>query len=449
MMTKNLLLLLFLLVSLASFGQASEASFDATMEAVYGPDGPGGTAIIVQDGKVLYHKGFGKANLELDVDMQAGHIFRIGSITKQFTAAAILKLAEKGKLSLEAPVTKFLPDYPTRGHTITVHHLLNHTSGIKSYTEMEKWDAEARRRDFTPREMIDYFKDEPMDFAPGEEFRYNNSGYFLLGYIIQKASGQPYDAYLRETFFEPLGMKHTIYGHNAPVVPGRVAGYQPSPFGGYQNADYLSMTQPYAAGSLLSNVEDLSTWYHAVAAGKVISVASRELAHTPTTLNDGEVQQYGYGWSLGEQEGSAFWGHGGGINGFATASRYFPEEKLFVAVFSNCNCNDPGAVASKLALQALGKYKEIKVISLSDDLLDKYEGKFELNPNLILTVTKKDGQLSVHATGQGSVMVEAYEEHKFFNEALNAKIQFNFADDGTVESLTLLQGGEYLCKRIE
>jgi CubicO group peptidase (beta-lactamase class C family) len=212
-----------LLLLTCSLPAQTATEYDEVMNKAFPADGPGATVLIAKKGEIVYHKAFGKANLELDVTMRTDHIFRIGSITKQFTASAILKLAEEDKLSLDDEITKFLPDYPTQEHKITVTHLLNHTSGIKSYTGLEKWTSEVHKQNFTPQEMVDFFKEEPMDFAPGEEFRYNNSAYFLLGYIIEKASGIDYGTYIENTFFEPLGMKSSSYDRTADIIPNRAS----------------------------------------------------------------------------------------------------------------------------------------------------------------------------------------------------------------------------------
>lgn len=447
-MQKHYLLYSLLLLSLTLFGQ--EDLYDKVMNDAFPAEGPGATAIIVKGGDIVYHKAFGKANLELDVPMQKDNVFRIGSITKQFTALAILKLMEEGKLSLEDEITKFIPDYPTQGHTITVHHLLNHTSGIKSYTGMDKWDAAVRRKDFTPLEMVEYFKDEPMDFAPGEAYRYNNSGYFILGYIIENVSGMTYEDYVETKFFAPLGMKQSYYGHPEEITPKRATGYMPAT-GGPQNAAYLSMTQPYAAGSLLSTVEDLATWYEAVNDGKVVSEASLQLALTPTRLNDGEIEKYGYGLSLMNFEGSEAYGHGGGINGFLTASTYFPEEEVFVAVFSNFNGNGADRPANTLAKIAIGKYNPPKTVKVSKEVMKRCVGVYELGPGFTVNVTVEGDHLVGQATGQGSFPLQPYANDTYGNESAGIKVQFDLkAATGSAHSFTLFQGGrEMVAKRVE
>lgn len=443
-----LITLLFIAFSLSA-QTYSASDYDAVMAEAFSADGPGATVLIAKKGEIIYQKAFGKADLELDVKMRPEHIFRIGSITKQFTACAILKLAEDGKLALDDEITKFLPDYPTQGHKITIEHLLHHTSGIKSYTGMEKWTPEVHRKDFTPQAMVDFFKDEPMDFAPGEQMKYNNSGYFILGYIIEKASGTDYGNYIETTFFKPLGMTSSSYDYTDRIIPNRASGYGPGE-NGYANAPFVSMTQPYGAGSLLSTVADLNTWYQAVVAGKVISPENFKKALTPATLNNGETSDYGYGWGLGETEGSPRFGHGGGIFGFLTASEYFIEEEVFVTVFSNCNCNDPNGVAQRLGKMAIGKYKPMEVMELSDGQLKSYAGKYELMPGFFVTITQNGKQLKGQATGQGSMDLKAFELHNFANEAAGIKIRFNPTDDGKVPTFTLFQGGQQMeAKRVE
>lgn len=426
-------LFLFLL-SVTIHGQNMESAFDNLLNELFPSDGPGGAALVARNGEVLYLKAFGKANLELDVDMKPEHIFRIGSITKQFTACAILKLAEEGKLSLQDDITTFIEDYPTHGHTITVEHLLAHTSGIRSYTGLDKWTSETRKQDFTPEEMVDYFKNEPMDFAPGEEFRYNNSAYFLLGYIIEKVSGKTYEEYIEETFFEPLGMEHSFYGNTSRIIKGRAGGYQQEE-GNFQNADFLSMTQPYAAGSLLSNVEDLYTWYQAVMAGKVVSRESLEKAHTSSRLNNGKLTGYGYGWFLGNIQGSPMVEHGGGINGYLTASLFLPEEKLFVAVFSNCNCHPPGATAFKMAAIAIGKPYEWEKIEMSAQELATYEAVYESEFDGERTVLLENGKLFSMRSGGSKQQILPYAKDKFFFEDGMTTLDFQRGPNGNIVSV--------------
>lgn len=357
MKTPRLIIFFFLAFAIQASCQEELTTYDELMDSLFSDEGPGGVALVVRDGEVLYRQARGMADLELGVKMRPGHVFRIGSITKQFTACAILKLAEEAKLDLQDDITAYIEDYPTHGHKITIEHLLTHSSGIRSYTGMEEWDAGFRKKDLTRAEMVDFFKNQPMDFAPGEEFRYNNSAYFLLGYIIELIAETSYANYVDSCFFKPLEMENTSYGSNSRIIPGRTRGYAIEG-GEYLNAAYLSMTQPHGAGALISTVDDLYTWNQAVMGGEVISMASLEKATTSYVLNNGNKTAYGYGWALGELKGTRSISHGGGINGFLTASIYLPEEKVFVAIFSNCTCNAPGEIASKMAALALAEARE-------------------------------------------------------------------------------------------
>jgi CubicO group peptidase (beta-lactamase class C family) len=307
----------------------------------------GGTALIAKKGQIIYKKAFGMANLELNIPMQADNVFRIGSISKQFTAVAILQLMEQGKLGLQDDITKFISDYPTHGHKITIEHLLTHTSGIQSYTGMKDFEN-ISRLDKKPEELIAFFKNQPMEFAPGTKWNYNNSGYFLLGYIIEKVSGKTYPEYVEETFFKTLGMTNSYYGSDSKIIKNRASAYSKNE-SGFVNAEPLSMTLPYAAGSLQSTVEDLYKWNQALHSFKLVKKESLDKAFTSYILADGKKTNYGYGWSMGNIQGSPTIEHGGGIPGFLTMGIYLPKEDVFVTIFSNCDCKSPDELAVKLA----------------------------------------------------------------------------------------------------
>ena len=204
------------------------AQVDSLLSSVYKSGEPGAALLIMKDGQVLVRKAYGMADLELGIPLEPDMVFRIGSMTKQFTAVAALMLIEQGKLALADPITKFLPDYPIQGKTITIEHLLTHTSGIQSYTDMDSWRP-LLRKDMNLTELIGVFKDQPMQFAPGERWRYNNSGYVLLGAVIEKVAGMSYESFLQKNIFDPLGLKNTFYGSATRVIPRRIPGYGPGP----------------------------------------------------------------------------------------------------------------------------------------------------------------------------------------------------------------------------
>src|SRR5215216_840717 len=222
------------------------------------------------------------------------------------------------------PITRFLPDYPTHDHTITVEHLLTHTSGIRSYTDMAEWPP-LWRKDFSVQELIEFFKYQPMQFAPGKRMAYNNSGYHLLGAIIEQFSGLSYEQFIQQQIFDPLDMHQSYYDRPTRIIPQRAAGYQKGP-DGYTNAEYLSMTQPYAAGALASTIDDLAKWERALSRGTLLPASTLELAWTPYRLTDGTLTDYGYGWRLSAWQGHQTMEHSGGIHGFATYALRIPAE---------------------------------------------------------------------------------------------------------------------------
>src|SRR5262245_9217427 len=271
----------------------------------------GVSVAVVKNGHTVLAKGYGFADLENDVPATAATVYRIGSVTKQFTSAAIMRLVEQGKVSLDDTLQKFLPNFPTQGNRVTVRHLLNHTSGIKSYTSLgPKWQR-VNRLDLAQDSLVAMFANEPFDFKPGDAWLYDNSGYFLLGMIIEKLTGKSYGQYLQDELFTPLGLKSTIYCDQAPLIKHRAQGYASKPDGSFINAEPLSMTQPDAAGSLCSTVTDLAAWTLALSSGKVVSPASYKLMTTPGTLNDGKPLSYGFGLGVGAMGGHRQISHNG------------------------------------------------------------------------------------------------------------------------------------------
>jgi CubicO group peptidase (beta-lactamase class C family) len=293
-------------------------------------------AVLIADEKGIVHKkGYGSANFEWQVPNTPDTKFRLASISKQFTAMVIMQLVAEGKLGLEDKLTAHLPDYrKDTGDRVTIAQLLNHTSGIPSYTSAPGFVQNDSRDPYTVTDFVKKFASGDLEFEPGTKFAYNNSGYFLLGAIIEKLSGKPYAQVLKERIFEPLGMKNSGYDVAATVLPKRASGYQPSPEG-YFNAPYLDMSLPYAAGALYSTVEDLYLWDRALHLDKLLPAPLKQRMFTPG------LQQYAYGWSVGPlklNDGKtelAIVQHSGGINGFATLIVRAPERKELVVLLDN------------------------------------------------------------------------------------------------------------------
>lgn len=288
-----------------------------------------GSILVAGNGTVLLKRGYGMANMEWGIPNTPDTKFRLGSITKQFTAALILQLAEEGKLDLSAPLSRYLKDYPAAtGDRITVHQLLNHTSGIPGYTELPEFGAMARTP-ATPEAFVKTFSSLDLLFRPGTKYSYSNSGYFLAGYLIEKLTGKSYEAVLRDRILQPAGMNDSGYDLPAPLLSKRASGYDSTLDSGYRNAPYLDMTLPYAAGSLYSTVEDLYKWDQALYADHLLKPASKEKMFTPGLSN------YGYGFVIRKQNGATVIEHGGGINGFNTAIVREIESRSLVVLLNN------------------------------------------------------------------------------------------------------------------
>ncbi|GIQ57481.1 serine hydrolase [Flavobacterium collinsii] len=339
-------IVLFLMGCSGLSAQSLETKMDQLIASKFKPENPGAVFLAVKKGKVMYRKAFGMANLEMGIQMQPEFVFEIGSMTKQFTAVAVLMLAEQGKLKLDDEITKFIPDYPTNGNKITLHHLLTHTSGIKDFTSM-KAIKDIAKRDLSPKELVDFFKNEPADFKPGEQYKYCNSGYVLLGYIIEKVSGQTYEAFVTQHIFKKIGMENTYYASHDKIIKNRVSGYRDRE--GYVNANYISFSIPYASGSILSTVDDLLKWQYAINANTLLNPAFTEKAFVNYTLNNGTNIDYGYGWHLEKVKDKIFREHGGSIFGFKSMGVYEPTEQIYVVGLSNCDCNSPTSITREIA----------------------------------------------------------------------------------------------------
>lgn len=421
----QLLVLFLVAIPVFVFAQNMGKTIDHLMKEQYKADESGATILVAKNGKVIYKNAYGKANMELDVDMNPENVFEIGSITKQFTAVGILMLLEEGKLSLEDEITKYIPDYPTKGTKITIHHLLIHTSGIKSYTSIPSL-REFARKDMPVKELIDAFKDEPMDFKPGEKFRYNNSGYVLLGAIIEKITGKSYEDFIQNRVFDKLNMKNSYYGSKSRIIKNRAAGYQKRN-DGFVNADYISMTIPYAAGSLMSTVDDMLKWQTAIRNNTLISKESLRKAFDNYTTNDGKKINYGYGWFHANIKDIPIIEHGGGIFGYTTQGIYIPSENIYVIILTNCDCNSPTDTAYKVAAIAMGKPypKKSDAISLSEKELQKWVGGYEFEDGAVRFITLKNGQLySQRSDSKTAFKIFPLSKNRFFFDDSFSQILF-------------------------
>jgi len=310
-------------------------------------DIPGLALAVAREGKVVKAKGYGLADVELNVPATERTVFQWASVTKQFTATAIMLLAREGKLKLDEPVSRLYPEAPAAWSNVTVRHLLTHTSGLKSYTSLPEFNT-TLRKDYTPAELIGLVKDRPLDFTPGAKWDYCNTGYYLLGLMVEKASGQSYGDFLAARIFGPLGMETARVNHQFDIITNRATGYE------YRTnrlwrAEFVSPTQPFSAGALVGTALDLAKWDAALYTDKLLPRAALEEMWTPVKLNSGETAPYGYGWQLGELRGHPYVGHGGGINGFTSFILRLVKDKLTVIVLVNSGSGNPQSLATGVA----------------------------------------------------------------------------------------------------
>lgn len=446
----HLVIFLFIIIGLALniSAQDTNAKFDEYLTTITKQGRFMGSVLVARDGKVIYSKGYGMANIEFDIPNTPQTKFRLGSITKQFTAAAILLLQERGKLSVQDPVCKYIENCPKTWEPVTIHHLLNHTSGIPSYTDVnspEEYRLMSLQK-VTPAGFVETFKSKPPNFAVGEKYRYNNSGYFILGYLIEKLSGQSYEAFLQENIFAALKMANSGYDMHDRILKLRATGYAQQN-GKTLNSDYLDMTIPYAAGSLYSTTEDLFAWNEALFADKVISAKSRAAMMTPGKSN------YGYGLVMNQQFNRARVSHGGGINGFNTYLVRFPDEKITIVALRNANFGvSPDKVCADFAAILFGEKYEIpgtEVIAKVDPkIYDAYVGEYQLGP-MVLTITREGDHFWAQPTGQPKAELFPESETKFFLKVVDAKITFAKDESGKVTHLILHQGGDQKAMKIK
>ncbi len=394
-----------------------------------------GTVLVARDGKPLFREGFAFANREWNIPNSPGTKFRLGSITKQFTATAILQLMEAGKLKLDDPISKYYTDAPASWSKITITNLLTHTSGIPSYTDIPAFFEKQAMTDLTPAQIIKLTQDKPLEFEPGTKWKYDNSGYIVLGWVIEKLSGQAYAGYVKQHIFDPLGMRETGYDTAKEIIPHRASGYVFRD-GQWFNAPYLAMSLPYAAGSLYSTIDDLLIWDQALYAHKPISAASLEKMFTPYK------NHYGFGWMIDEQFNHKHISHGGGINGFNTIISRYPDDKVTIIVLSNVNSGAPAKIANDLARMVFG-VPQPKEIPLDPKLLSDYVGTYQF-PGLLMTISSDDGRLMLQPQGQSKAELFPMAHDRFFLKVVDAELEFQRDAQGKITKAILHQGGQDL-----
>jgi CubicO group peptidase (beta-lactamase class C family) len=394
------------------------ARADASLDASWPADRPGAAVIVTEGGRIVYTAGRGLADVERHIPVRPNSVFRLGSITKQFTAAIILQLVDERRISLDDPLSRFFPDYPQPGATATVRQLLNHTSGIQSYTGIPGWMTEANtNRAYTTDELIAVFRDRPSPNRPGERWAYNNSGYVLLAGIIERVTNMPWHEAVARRIVRPLGLTSIRYGVGGESVPLMAHGYTDTPEGGVRPANLIHMSVPSGAGALIGTVEDLAKWARALHYGRVMSPASYQLMIAPTRLADGSTEDYGFGIGTADVRGRRAIGHNGGIFGFSTDSLYLPEQDIFVAVFANSDepVGSPSVTLRRLAALAIGDpYPAPVRVPVDAAAVAPFLGVYALPNGGERRFYLRDGKLYTRRTGGPEIEAFAAGNNRFF-----------------------------------
>jgi CubicO group peptidase (beta-lactamase class C family) len=436
-----------------------ERSMDSLLSSQFTPTEPGISVLVAQKGQIVYKKAFGSANLELNTPMRPDLVFRIGSITKQFTAIAILQLAEKGLISLQDNITKYIKDFPVGEYPITIEHLLTNTSGIRDYANADTVNPFIEREDFTPARLISYFKNQPLLFKPGSKYNYSNSNWVLLGYIIQLVSGQDYHQYMKDHIIIPAGLQHTLYAEERTIVPGRVQGYTRDR-GLFENTYYQSLSMGFACGDLLSNTEDLYHWNKAVLSGDLINTQNVGKAFSPYTLTDGTATHYGYGWFIDTLYGNRCIHHEGQVSGFIALEKYFPASDTYVVILTNVKSGEDKTDFSSrrfrlfndIAYLALGNSFS-KEVNVNGTVLDDYTGTYQITSGKeTITIYKKHDKLYFdlsNGTGK-NVLLSPLSETKFYApDVRRIYTTFEFIkENGKVIKVIVVQDRRYEWKKV-
>ncbi len=415
--------------------QPDQSALNAIFRNAYPADQPGASVIVVHKGITLLHAGYGLADVDAKTAMSADAQHKIGSITKQFTAVAVLRLVNEGKIDLNKSVEDYFPGLFPYGSKIRIEHLLTHVSGIPSYTNQPDFVTNMGKSDWTAMSVVALTTSLPAEFAPGERWNYNNSAYVLLGALIEKVTGISYASYIETVIAPSAGLRATRYG------VGSIPGYSPGP-GGFRLADPINMDFPHAAGALVSNVRDLHTWTMAVNSGNVIPKALVAQAWTPAKLNDGLETGYGYGWSLSQWQGIRIVEHGGGIPGFVTHAMWLPDEQLFIAVLGNRDGGNPSP--QSLAYEAMGVVLGMPLypaaVVLSEEQAKSYAGVYKVDDISRRVITAKGAQVVSQRSGSSPIDIVYIGNDTFYYPESLTRVTFLRDASGKVTGMRFSPG---------
>jgi CubicO group peptidase (beta-lactamase class C family) len=437
-MKKLLSISLLFFLSLHLFAQSTQQKAAELMDAYVKLGKFNGSVLVGQKGKIVFQNGYGYKNETEKKKNDAQTIYQIGSVTKQFTSAIILQLQRENKLSVKDRISKFFPDFP-RGNDITVENLLTHTSGIYNYTNDEGFMKNEITTPHTREQMMALFKDKPLNFEPGSKWDYSNSGYSLLGYIIEKVTGKSYETNLRERILQPLQMTSSGFDFANLKNENKAIGYssigeKPPP------APIVDSTVAYSAGALYSTVLDLYKWDRAISTNKILDQGDWKRAFTAFKNN------YGYGWVIDSAFKKLRISHGGGIPGFTSILVRYPADETAIILLDNSGSSSLGDIAKNLAAVVFNLPYEIpkpqKEISVDSSILKQYIGEYQLAPNFSIIISFDGSRLKAQATGQPTVDIYAETETLFFLKVIEAKIEFIKDQNGSVTQIIFHQGGK-------
>jgi D-alanyl-D-alanine carboxypeptidase len=437
-----------LLTAFNAFGQVADldsSSIDSLIAPHFKPNAPGAAVIVTKEGKTIFRKGYGLANVEMSVALTPDMVFRIGSVTKQFTAVAIQMLEEQKKLSRDDDIGRYLPEFSSSekqsaDKPITIEHLLTHTSGLGGYTEAPEFLA-MERTDVPVAQIVSLIRRLPRAFPAGEQAAYSNSGYYLLGAIIEKVSGMPYADFMTQHIFSPLDMKHTRVDRNEEILANRVNGYT-RVRGTLQNAPYLSMTLPYSGGALRSTVDDLAIWNTAMMSGKLLTPASWAKLLAPVKLRNGQDIPFANGRLFKTVQGVSAISQGGRINGFVAGGLWLPSEKVYVAVLSNDDSHEasPAYLTQLIAAHVVGKpYPTNKPTTLTPEQLDRLVGVYKIDAQASRYITREGSRLMIERTGGRKTEIIPVSATEFYYPNDFPRVRFVVDAQGEATHLVMMQ----------
>ena len=400
---------------------------------------PGAVVLVARNGETVFRKAYGWSDVDRRQPMDAAVQMPIASVTRQFTATAIMMLMEEGKLSLGDSVARHLPEFAPQLKDVTIEQLLTDTSGVPDYSKPALWRAwmpDIGGGEITLPELLGRIRGKSPDFAPGSRFAYNNSNYVLLGAIIEKLSGQTYGKFVEERIFMPLAMGNTAYGGYERAAAMRAKGYE-ADGGKFSKPKAISVPMAYAAAGVVSSVDDLARWDAAIGSGKLLKAASWQRVFTAVP-----PASHGYGWSIGTLQGTAEYSQGGSLHGYTSYVARLPEQGLFVAVLANASGDVPlEALGRRIEAAAMGKpLPDYRRIALDKAVLEEFAGAYRTDDGVVRTVKRDGDHLVIERSGGRKVDVYPYAENAFVTDALS-QVEFVRDPQGRVVELLLTSDG--------